>query len=581
MIRWSLLALCVLAAACGKVSHPGGDGDGSPGDGDGGGGADANPITELSVTYEVGTGGGNVQSDAGDIDCGSAGSSCEATLATGTEVTFTATPDAGSSFVAWRGAARDCRRATECTITMTGGPQAVGALFAEKGTAGWAIQIDSTVSDGGGQIVVDKNGDLLYVAHYGGLFELGGQSFENQGGGDIFLAKLSPGGELIWAKGLGGAASESVAFLATDPSTGDVVLGGYYTGPIDLGGPEPLAIADSEDLFVARFSGADGSLVWQKPIEVSDNDGPGFEGLAVDGDGDVVVLGHFNTSVNLGATTLTSTDQEMFFAKLHGADGTVDWQRKMGGLNYPIPREMVVDAAGNPVIIGYFSDVVDFDGVAGNDMTALGTRDAFVVKFSGANGSMTWQRQLGGTDDNDGGGSDEGRGIALGPNNSVIVVMSYRVMTGQPVQFLGNNLAGSGTGVDLVVGRISAAGGFVWATRYGGSGNEYGYKVATFQDGRVAVAGSFNANFDMNGHALTFEGATGDYFYGVLAAANGNATFAGRVGSPLIESGYSWVAGFDDQLYGAGGFQDVGSFFGKTLTSAGGYDGYGFVVSLP
>ncbi|HEU5056282.1 MAG TPA: hypothetical protein VFU21_07145, partial [Kofleriaceae bacterium] len=129
--------------------------------------------------------------------------------------------------------------------------------------------------------------------------------------------------------------------------------------------------------------------------------------------------------------------------------------------------------------------------------------------------------------------------------------------------------------------RISAAGSFVWARRYGGAGNEYGYRVASFQDGRVAVAGAFTADFDMNGHALAFEGESSDRFFAVLAAASGNATYAARVGSPVIEYGFSWAAGFDDQLYGGGGFQDVGSFLGKTLTSAGSSDAYGFVVALP
>ena len=578
MVR-SLVVVSVLAAACGKVSHEGGgDGDGGTGNGDGGGGADANPITELSVTLEVGTGGGSVASDVGGIDCGA---SCDATLDTGTQVTLTATADEGSSFVAWRGeSARDCRRQAECTITTTGGPQSVGALFAEKGTAGWALQVGSSVGDGGGQLIIDKNGDLIFAAQYGAQFDFGGESYENLGSADIFLAKLSPGGEVIWAKGFGGEAYDTPAFIATDPATGDVVLGGYYQAPIDFGGPEPLAIADSEDLFVVKLSGADGSYIWQKPIEVSDNDGPGFEGMAVDGSGNVLVLGHFNTSINLGSTTLTSPDQEMFMARLLGDDGAVDWQRKLGGPNYPIPTQMVVDGNGNPIITGYFSDVVDFDGAAGNDMTALGTRDAFVAKFVAGNGSLTWQKQIGGNEDNDGGGTDEGYGVALGPNNSVVVLMGYRVMTGQSVQFLGNVLAGSGTGVDLVVGRISAAGGFVWAKRYGGSGQDYGYKVATFQDGRVAVGGNFNASFDMSGNPVTFAGANYDSFFAVLGASNGTATWAERVGSPVADSG-TWTAAFDDQLYGTGGFQGDGSFLGKSLTNVGSNDVYLFMVPLP
>jgi hypothetical protein len=578
----STLILLAALAACGKVSSPGGGGDadgGGGGGGDGGDQPDANPITELTVTLDVGTGGGTVVSDVGGIDCGS---SCEATLDTGTEVTFTATPDEGSSFVAWRGAgARDCRRATECTVTLTGGPQEVGALFAEKGTAAWALQIGSTVGDGGGQVIIDKNGDLFFSAQFSGLFDLQGESYENIGEGDIFLAKLSPGGEVIWAKTLAGAASESVAFIAADPSTGDIVLGGYYTGPVDFGGPEPLAIADGEDMFVVKLSGADGSFIWQVPIQVSDNDGPGFEGLAVDADGDVVVTGHFNSSFNIGGADLTDPDQSMFLAKLKSADGSLDWQRKLGGVNYPHPNQMVVDSAGNPIMIGTFNDTVDLagDGATG-DMTAVGQRDAFVAKFAQNTGALTWQRQFGGADSSVG-GNDEGYGIALGPNNSVVVVIHYKVNTSEQVLFLGQNLAGSGTGVDLVVGRISSSGGFVWAKRFGGDGNEYGYRVATFQDGRVAVTGGFTADFDMNGHDVALDGASSDYFYAVLAAANGNATFAGRTGSSLAESGFVSAAGFDDQLYGAGGFQGEGSFFGKTLTSAGGFDGYGFVVALP
>ncbi|HEY8147191.1 MAG TPA: hypothetical protein VIG06_31130 [Kofleriaceae bacterium] len=577
----STLILLAALAACGKVSSPGGGGDadgGGGGGGDGGDQPDANPITELSVTLDVGTGGGTVVSDVGDIDCGS---SCEATLDTGTEVTFTATPDAGSAFVAWRGlSARDCRRATECTVTLTGGPQEVGALFAEKGTAAWALQIGSSVGDGAPEVIVDKNGDLFMVDSFGGGFEFAGTSYDNAGQQDIFVAKLSPGGEVIWAKAFGGEGYDTPAFIAADPTSGDLVLGGFYTSAVDFGGDEPLAIADTEDLFVVKLAAGNGDLVWQKPIEVSDNDGPGFEGLAVDGNGRVLVLGHFNSSINLGGADLTDPDQSMFLARLKADDGALDWQRKLGGSNYPIPRQMIVDSAGNPIIVGYFSDVADFDGAAGNDMTALGLRDAFIVKFAAGNGSMTWQRQIGGNEDNDGGGDDEGQGIALGPNNSVVVVMSYRVMTGQPVEFLGNNLAGSGTGVDLVVGRISSAGGFVWAKRFGGAGQEYGYKVATFEDGRVAVTGNFNQTFTIGGDTLTFVGSNYDSFFGLLAANNGNPLWGSRVGSPIQDSG-SWVAGVGDQFYGAGSFADVGSFLGKELTSVGSTDGYVFVLPLP
>jgi hypothetical protein len=584
-MKLTFAVLLVLAAACGKVNHPGGGTDGGPGgggDGGGGGGGDggdlldAGPISQITVTLDVGSGGGAVASDSGNIDCGT---SCETMVDTGTEITLTATPEADSAFVAWRGDAKQCRRNPECTITVDRS-KTIEALFAKKGTAGWAFQIGSSVNDGLSQVVADKNGDLFVAAAFSGAFEFFGQSFDTVGSSDIFLAKLTPGGEVLWAKAFGGANYDSPAFIAADPTSGDLVVGGYYQSEIDFGGPDPLGISDSEDMFVVKLAADNGALVWQVPIAVSDNDGPGFEGLGVDPNGGVTVGGHFNTSINLGGADLTSVDQEMFLAKLHGDDGSLDWQRKLGGTNYPIPTQLVVDGNGNAIWIGYFSDTVDFDGVAGNDMTALGFRDAFVAKFSGANGSLVWQRQIGGTDPNDGGGSDDAHGIALGPNNSVVVVIRYRVVTGESVRVLGNTLSGTGTGMDLVVGRISAAGGFVWAKRWGGAGNEYGYKVGTFQDGRVAVTGNFYADFSMDSETLSHAGSNSDSFFAVLAAANGNTIWAKRVGCPTWDFGTS-VVGWDDQVIGAGNFQADGTFLGKMLSLVGSTDAYGFVVPLP
>src|SRR4029078_7010373 len=116
------------------------------------------------------------------------------------------------------------------------------------------------------------------------------------------------------------------------------------------------------------------------------------------------------------------------------------------------------DGNGNPIMIGTFSNGIDLDGVAGDEMTAVGQRDAVVAKFVAGSGALSWAKQFGGADDSSG-GNDEGYGIAAGPNNSVVVVIQYKVNTAEAVTFLGQDLAGSGTGVDLVVGRVSRRGG--------------------------------------------------------------------------------------------------------------------------
>ncbi|HJX84792.1 MAG TPA: LamG-like jellyroll fold domain-containing protein [Candidatus Angelobacter sp.] len=82
-------------------------------------GTGVNP--QLVVTRQ-GNGTGTVTSNVGGINCGA---TCSASLASGTTVTLTATPAAGSTFAGWSGA---CSGTLTCTVTMNGS-QSVFATF--------------------------------------------------------------------------------------------------------------------------------------------------------------------------------------------------------------------------------------------------------------------------------------------------------------------------------------------------------------------------------------------------------------------------------------------------------------------
>jgi len=71
------------------------------------------PQTFALTVVKFGTGTGNVSSTPAGISCGA---TCSAYFTSGTSVTLTAAPNAGSSFVAWNGAA--CGSALNCTVTM-------------------------------------------------------------------------------------------------------------------------------------------------------------------------------------------------------------------------------------------------------------------------------------------------------------------------------------------------------------------------------------------------------------------------------------------------------------------------------
>jgi uncharacterized repeat protein (TIGR02543 family) len=82
----------------------------------------------LSIT-KSGTGTGTIASSTGGINCGS---TCSASITTGTSVTLTAAPDSGSTFTEWTGA---CSGPGACTVTMDAA-KSVTATFALSATNG-------------------------------------------------------------------------------------------------------------------------------------------------------------------------------------------------------------------------------------------------------------------------------------------------------------------------------------------------------------------------------------------------------------------------------------------------------------
>ena len=139
------------------------------------------PLTVNETSY--GTGGGTVTSQPAGISCSSA--TCSANFNSGTTVSLTASPSAGSTFGGWSGA---CQGNNECSVTMSQA-QTVEATFASSsGTGLLAIspgEVSTVAGDGtqgsggdGGSptsaslngphgIAEDSKGDI-YIAEFDG-----------------------------------------------------------------------------------------------------------------------------------------------------------------------------------------------------------------------------------------------------------------------------------------------------------------------------------------------------------------------------------------------------------------------------
>lgn len=140
-------------------------------------------------------------------------------------------------------------------------------------------------------------------------------------------------------------------------------------------------------------------------------------------------------------------------------------------------------------------------------------------------GAVLSSQRFGGT------GDDEGRGVAFGPDGSVIAVGSFE----GSIDFGGGPLMSVG-GKDVFVVKLGPAGEHVFSKAFGGDGDQAASSVAVAGDGSVVVAGSFAG-------AITFGGGT-------FISAGGRDVFAVKL-SPAGE--VAWTKVFGD----AGILQDA------------------------
>ena len=133
------------------------------------------------------------------------------------------------------------------------------SMFAEG--QHWAVKCGGV----GNERVVDVKTDLadgvLSIGEFGPGGTVLGQPLTCQGLSDVFVAKQSATGALQWVVQAGGAGLDFASKVCAAPD-GSVIVCGQFTGTADLFGTSATAQGGSTDLFVAKLSGTNGSLIW-------------------------------------------------------------------------------------------------------------------------------------------------------------------------------------------------------------------------------------------------------------------------------------------------------------------------------
>lgn len=301
-----------------------------------------------------------------------------------------------------------------------------------------------------------------------------------------------------------------------------------------------------------------GSQIWVRRMSgPTAFDNAYVNSVAVDGQGNAVVAGYFERSVDFGGGTLTSAGgTDIFVAKFSSSGGHV-WSRRFGGQNDEIAEGVSFDGAGDVIVAGYFSGSADFgSGV----LTSAGGTDVFVAKYS-SNGAPSWSRRFGST------GTD--RGLAVDVDGSGNYVFAgYMVGT---VDFGGGALTSAGA-ADVFLVKYSPAGGHIWSKRFGGSSSDVPLAVSVDAGGNIALTGYFQGTSNFGGQNLTSAGANDAFL--ARYDMNGREVWSKRFGSSSDDRGMSVTIDGQGSVIAAGSFLGTVDFGGGAIANAGGADIY-------
>ncbi|TSJ40550.1 T9SS type B sorting domain-containing protein [Mucilaginibacter corticis] len=238
-------------------------------------------------------------------------------------------------------------------VNITGNSSMFLAKYSPAGILQWIKTIDGNMLDANitlaldGQDNIYLNGAFKNPMDFGVAPTLIPTSYNTQ---DIFIAKYSPTGNLLYHKSMGGTASTVINRGITTGPDNSLYLTGDFNGKVDLDPSSSVAELNSKgtvSMFLAKYDD-NGNYQWAFGV-------PGF---GSDARLDIVDDG-----------------------------GTLDFRDYAGGLFASGPRYINVNSSNEIFVAGAFKSTVNFDGTGCgvSNLTARGVNgnnDMFVVRYT-------------------------------------------------------------------------------------------------------------------------------------------------------------------------------------------------------
>jgi hypothetical protein len=449
----------------------------------------------------------------------------------------------------------------------------------------FSLSFSSSGDDRGRAVAIDDLGNSYITGSFSNQMNVGGMSFNSFGGTDIFLTKLDVLGNVIWIKQIGGTGNDAGRDIVLD-NLGNIIVVGYFNGTVDFDAGAGIFELNSYGLgdgFILKMN-ADGMLNYAGNVGGSEEDR--VETVSYNPIGDDIAIGGWFSGVadispnpesdlNFGSWLAYSHGEVDFFVSFldneyPNSSFFYGWAR--GGLSNDYVQEISYDNQGNLVVVGDFSDNVNFSEI-GISLYGGGL-SGFIAKFEW-DGDPFWVKNiiLSGTMN----------GVCVRPDNSIVCsgsyfngIFEYSNLNQFGIEQGGQYMELPSTSYDSFIASFSSSGEFLNFNNFTCDGYDFIYSVTGDSQGNSYIGGHFESTIDVDGVSFTSAGQ-GDM---IVAKLNYSLEriWAKSVGG--VSEDYIWdIKLFPNEDIGlVSNFQASNVDFDPNsstavLSSLGGYDG--------
>lgn len=229
-------------------------------------------------------------------------------------------------------------------------------------------------------------------------------------------------------------------------------------------------------------------LEWAKQIGTIYTDNS--SSVLVDSIGNVYTSGGFYGVLDIDpgpdTTNLGTIGNRSLYIQKLDLNGELLWGKSITGTGGITVSQVVMDHSGDLILVGHFSDSVDFDpgigtsylGDSGNIM------DVFILKLD-SNGDFIWVNQMGSLNS-----EERSEGIAVDLMGNLYIIGRFYGTTDFDPGPDTNYVSASGLG-DMFVEKFDSNGNFIWSKQLLGPGYVGGHSIVVDTLGDLYIAGHF------------------------------------------------------------------------------------------